>query len=175
MGPIVVTPGGKPLIPPGGEMLFLVRLNFVAPQRRLVIFWLAYRWASLLLALGWLFLSADSAGFSAATLFWGLFIAGGTLFITLLSPTFAYPPFETACFLAIDLIGAAALLAFSGGTYSPYYWYVLSPLLAGALLLQWRGALWAAAIFTPLYLTELSLAVVAPPRTGSNSVTSGPS
>lgn len=134
----------------------LVRLNFVAPQRQLVTFWLAYRWLSLLPAVWTLFPLADSTGSSLSPLALFLIVVGSTLCITLLSRTFPYTALETACFLLVDLAGAAALLAFSGDIHSPYYWHVLSPLLAGALLFQWRGALWAAAIFSPLYLLCLT-------------------
>jgi signal transduction histidine kinase len=102
---------------------------------------------------------------AALRLFLFLLAVGSTLFITLLSRTFPFTPIETVSFVAVDLIAAALLLAFGGGTHSPYYWYALSPLLAGALLFQRRGALWTAGIFTPLYLLALLLGNQADPTT----------
>ncbi len=60
--------------------------------------------------------------------------------------------------LGVDLLFSTALLAVSGGTRSPYFLYVLSPLLGGAFFFQMRGALGAAVTFTPLYLLADSLA-----------------
>lgn len=56
--------------------------------------------------------------------------------------------------MGIDLLFCAFILAVSGGSRSPYYLYALSPLLAGAFFFQMRGALTAAASFTPLYLAS---------------------
>jgi signal transduction histidine kinase len=135
------------------------------PQRQWVVFWLVYRWASLLPVVGSLLPLATSVEPTALRLFLFLIAVGSTLFITLLSRTFSFTPIETVSFVAVDLIAAALLLAFSGGTDSPYYWYALSSLLAGALLFQRRGALWAAGIFTPLYLLALLLGNQADPAT----------
>lgn len=147
------------------QTLPLVRLNLVAPQRELVRVWLAYRWLSLLPVIWSLAPLVISLDPTASRLFLFLIAAASTLFITVLSRTFLYTPIETVSFVAVDLIAAAALLAFGGGTYSPYYWHALSPLLAGALLFQWRGGLWAAMIFTSLYLLALLLAGQADPLT----------
>ena len=54
--------------------------------------------------------------------------------------------------IGVDLLFCASLLATSGGSYSPYYLYALSPLLAGAFFFQMRGALGTASSFTVLYL-----------------------
>ncbi|GIK44074.1 MAG: hypothetical protein BroJett011_79070 [Chloroflexota bacterium] len=142
-----------------------VRLSFVAPQRHWVVFWLVYRWASLLPVMGSLLPLATAVEPAALPLFLFLFAVGSTLFITLLSRTFSFTPIETIAFVAVDLIVAALLLAFGGGTDSPYYWYALSPLLAAALLFQRRGALWAAGIFTPLYGLALLLGSQIDPAT----------
>jgi signal transduction histidine kinase len=137
--------------------LSLMRLDIVAPQRSSVVFWLAYRWLSLLpVCAGMVAVATGSTEFSPASLF--LLIAlGTTLLITIFSRTFSFTPLETACFLLIDLAGGAGLLAFSGNVTSPYFWYALSPLLASALLFQWRGALWSAGLFTLLYLLALPI------------------
>ena len=53
--------------------------------------------------------------------------------------------------LALDLAFGATLLAVSGGWRSPYYLFVLSPLLAAAFFFQLRGALVATLVFVPMY------------------------
>ena len=53
--------------------------------------------------------------------------------------------------MSIDLLFSAFILWASGGSYSPYYLYALSPLLAGAFFFQARGALLVSLVFTPLY------------------------
>ncbi|HXV42809.1 MAG TPA: hypothetical protein VEC96_07080, partial [Anaerolineae bacterium] len=139
------------------QTLPFVKLNFVAPQRRLVLFWLLYRWVSLLPAIWALLGLTDSSETFLPARFLFVAAVGSTLLVTILSRTFPSNSLELAGFLLLDLVGAAALLALSGNTHSPYFWHTFSPLLAGALLFQWRGALWAAAIFTLLYLPALAL------------------
>jgi len=53
--------------------------------------------------------------------------------------------------LALDLAFGATLLAVSGGWRSPYYLFVLSPLLAAAFFFRLRGALIATLVFVPMY------------------------
>ena len=60
--------------------------------------------------------------------------------------------------LGLDLLLMTGLLAFSGGSRSPYYLYALSPLLAGAFFFQLSGALSVSLVFTPLYLLANALA-----------------
>jgi len=54
--------------------------------------------------------------------------------------------------IGIDLLFGAFVLTISGGSYSPYYLFALSPLLASAFFFQVRGAVASAATFTFLYL-----------------------
>lgn len=54
--------------------------------------------------------------------------------------------------LGVDLLFCTGLLAMSGGAYSPYYLYALTPLLAGAFFFQIRGAVMASLVFTLVYL-----------------------
>ncbi len=129
----------------------------MAPQRHWVNFWLVYRWASLLPVVWPLFAAVSPLEPAPAWFFLFLFALGVTVLLTILSRAFPYPPIKMFAFLAVDLIGAAALLAFSEGSRSPYYWYCLSPLLAGVLLFQWPGVLWGPALFTSLYLSALAL------------------
>ena len=57
--------------------------------------------------------------------------------------------------LVFDLVFVAGLLALTGGWHSPFYLYVLSPLLAAAFFFQVRGALTAVTLFLPLYFAAV--------------------
>lgn len=59
---------------------------------------------------------------------------------------------------AVDLIFAAALIAVTGGTHSPYYLFALGPILAASFFYQMRGGLIAALTFTLLYLAAIGTA-----------------
>ena len=59
--------------------------------------------------------------------------------------------------LVFDLLFVASLMALTGGWRSPYYLYVLSPLLAAAFFFQVRGALFATSAFLPLYFGAILL------------------
>jgi signal transduction histidine kinase len=59
--------------------------------------------------------------------------------------------------LGLDLLLAAGLMALTGGWRSPYYLYVLSPLLVAAFFFQVRGALLAVSAFLPLYFGAILL------------------
>lgn len=124
-------------------------------HRRVFLFLVAYRWASLLPAL-WLFqpaarieLSEISPGPVLAT------AIVSTLLITACYRVLNRLLIQRPLLLGVDMLFAAGLLAVSGGTHSPYYLYALSPLLAGAFFFQMQGALVAAGTFTPLYLSAL--------------------
>lgn len=58
---------------------------------------------------------------------------------------------EHPIFLSADLFFSGFILTVSGGSHSPYYLYILSPLLAGAFFFQVRGALAMSLVFTPIY------------------------
>ncbi len=61
--------------------------------------------------------------------------------------------------IAIDLAFGAALLAMSGGWRSPYYLFILSPLLASAFFFQLSGALIAAGTFVPMFAVAVWAAI----------------
>ncbi len=125
----------------------------VAPEypRRFFLFLVVFRWASLVPGI-WLLWqeTAPARGISTGLV---LAVAAGNV---LLISAF-YRPLNRwvtrrPYLLSIDLVFVAGLLAISGGARSPYYLYALSPLLAAAFFFQLRGALFAAGLFTPLYL-----------------------
>ncbi len=78
---------------------------------------------------------------------------------------------EHPAVIGIDLIFGAFVLTVSGGSYSPYYLFALSPLLAGAFFFQVRGAVVSATTFTFLYLLADSLAHRVPELPPAESVT----
>lgn len=144
----------------------LANLNFFTPQRSLYVFLLIYRWASLLLAM-WLFLVTTDVFVPGISLSLLLAISLGiTLVITILHVPFNLRLFESAPFLAVDLLITAILLTFSGASRSPYTLYALSPLLAGALFFSSRGALLATASFSVLYPLTLLAARLFYPSIG---------
>jgi signal transduction histidine kinase len=121
---------------------------------RVFSFLLAYRWAALAPAL-WLLLQTGSGSGAAGTLPAALLFGLVVLVNSIL--TWASGPLNRwvvrfPLLLAVDLVFSAGILYLSGGLHSPYYLYALSPLLASAFFFQTRGALAAAAAFTPLYV-----------------------
>lgn len=60
--------------------------------------------------------------------------------------------------LAVDLLLAAGLMAWTGGWQTPYYLYALSPLFAAAFFFRLNGALIAATGFAILYLAGVLVA-----------------
>ena len=133
-------------------------LNIFTSERPLILFLLAYRWASLLLALGLFLVSGNvvASNVSPATLI--AISLGSTLVVTLLNAPLKQNLLATPFFLGIDLLLAVFLISVSGATRSPYYLYALSPLLAGAFFFQWRGAISMAAAFSLLYPAMLFVA-----------------
>jgi len=124
-------------------------------QPRLFLFILAYRWTSLLPAL-WLWLWPGSSRGQGLPVGVALGLAvTSALLITLWQRPLNAQLARRPALLALDMLFTAGLLAISGGAASPYYLYALSPLWAGAFFFQMRGALLAAAAFTPLYAAAL--------------------
>lgn len=62
---------------------------------------------------------------------------------------------EHPIFFGLDILFSVSLLLVSGGIYSPYYLYALSPLLASAYFFNMRGAILVSLIFTPLYVISI--------------------
>jgi len=128
-----------------------IDLNLTSPQYPLYLFLLAYRWASLLLAM-WLFIiTADvvRGGISLAMLL--AISIGSTVLITVLHIPRGVKLLDNPLIIGLDILLISTLLTFSGVTRSPFNLYALSPLLVGALFFQMRGALLAAGGFTVVY------------------------
>ncbi len=132
-----------------------LNLKGLTQQQRVFLFLVAYRWASLLPAL-WVFHPRNPdapiplAGILALA-------AGITLSVTVFHRRLNRLLIRHPYILGADMVLAAAILGVSGGAHSPYYLYALSPLLAGAFFFQMRGAIAAAAAFTPLFLLATAL------------------
>lgn len=115
---------------------------------RVFIFLVIFRWASLIPVL---FTLRESDTLWPPPLIFALtFAANGVVSIfnrPLNKIVLDYP-----VFLGVDLLFSAFILAVSGGAHSAYYFYALSPLLAGAFFFQVRGALAISLLFTPFYI-----------------------
>jgi signal transduction histidine kinase len=126
-------------------------------DRKIFLFLVAFRWASLLPAIWLLFQRLQVAtGFSAQTGF--LLAVGNTLLISIFHRRLNRWLVQNPWLLGIDLLFTIGLLGISGGANSPYYLYALSPLLAGAFFFRLRGALVISALDTILYLLALAYA-----------------
>lgn len=124
---------------------------------RVSLFLVVYRWASLLPGI-WPILSVQTTPSPGIDPRIALGAAlGTTLLVTLFSRSLNHLLVRYPYLLAVDIVLAGGLLAFSGGTQSAYYLYALSPLLAGAFLFQMRGAVVSASFFTAIYLVGLSI------------------
>jgi signal transduction histidine kinase len=125
-------------------------------DRKIFIFLVAFRWASLLPGLWLLFQGPEIAsGLSPLPVL--LVAVGNTLLISLFYHRLNRWLVQHPWLLGFDLVFTAGLLAVSGGTYSPYYLYALSPLLAGAFFFQIRGAVLISAMYTVFYLLALAV------------------
>ncbi len=133
----------------------LSRLDSYFRPDRAFVFLVTFRWAALLPALWVLVANGTDA---APWRFW-IFAAAllANLGITLVNRRLNEAVMRFPLLLGLDLLFVGGILALSGGAYSPYYLYALSPLLAGAFLFEVRGALIASLVFTPLYLLANAL------------------
>jgi signal transduction histidine kinase len=123
----------------------------VLRANRIFTFLVIFRWASLLPALLTLSAVDRSGQLSHSILILSVALLAN-LFISLSHRQLNQLVIVHPTLLGIDFLFSAGILAFSGGSHSPYYLYALSPLLAGAFFFQMRGALNASLVFTPLYL-----------------------
>jgi signal transduction histidine kinase len=126
-----------------------------AHLRRVFRLLVLYRWLSLLPPLIFLLSPVSPARE------WGAWLAAAlsTLLITLFPRQLNRLVRRWPLLIGVDLAFGAALMAVSGGWRSPYYLFVLSPLLASAFFFQLRGALLAAAAFTPMYVLAVWAAI----------------
>lgn len=105
------------------------------------------------------------AAMPASTLTWALFLLAlsSNLLLSWFHPRLNVWLTRRPYLLGIDMALMAAILAFTGGTASPYYFFAVSPLMASAFFFQIRGGMIASLCFVPLYLLA---AVIAARRLG---------
>lgn len=127
------------------------KLQSIFQSNRVFAFLVIFRWASLSPAVLTIITEhRSSALFSPVLVISIAFLVN--LVISLTNRQLNRLVIDHPALLSIDLLFTASILAISGGSHSPYYFYALSPLLAGAFFFQIRGALAASLVFTPLYL-----------------------
>lgn len=130
----------------------MAKIKMLFHSYRIFPFLVFFRWVSLIPALLILIQRRGSESHSVFSPLWTfLLVVLVNLIITLFNRSLNRLVTEQPFVIGIDLIFCALVLAISGGSRSPYYLYTLSPLLTGAFFFQVRGALGAAASFTPLY------------------------
>ncbi|HEU0293176.1 MAG TPA: sensor histidine kinase [Anaerolineales bacterium] len=130
--------------------MFARLVTFFHPSR-VFLFLVAFRWASLIPGLLTLGIANRPEQLLSPVWVFGIALLAN-LFISLTNHKLNQLVIDHPTLISIDLLFSAGLLAVSGGAYSPYYLYALSPLLAGAFFFRMRGALTSSAIFTLLYL-----------------------
>ena len=130
-------------------------VTFVHPGH-VFLFLVAFRWAALIPGLLTITIGNQTGHLLPPILIFVVALAAN-LFVSLANRQLNQLVINYPAFIGIDLLFSAAILAVSGGSYSPYYLYALSPLLAGAFFFQLGGALSVSTIFTPLYLIGLYL------------------
>lgn len=124
-------------------------------RQRFFAYLVIYRWTSLLVPLWALWASGRLVALDVTSLAVLLLAIGHTAIITLFHRPLNRLVHRQPALLGSDMLFSALLIWLTGGVYSPYYLYALSPLLAGAFFFQYRGAFISAATFTPLYLLTL--------------------
>lgn len=132
----------------------------VSRTQRKFIFLLGYRWASLLPILWLLFIDEQLPQFgilSPGVVF--ALAAVTTLLITVFYKQLNKLVLKRPWAFGFDLLFSAFIVGLSGGIYSPYYLYALSPLLAAAFFFNIRGALYSSLLFTPLYIASINLSL----------------
>jgi signal transduction histidine kinase len=144
----VATTGRSTSSPPRGW-------DEAAHLRRIFNLLVLYRWLSLLPPLIFHFSAAPPAGQLGAL----PAAAFSNLLITLIPTRLNQLLRRQPALIGVDLAFGAALLALSGGWRSPYYLFVISPLLASAFFFRLRGALAAAAAFVPMYALAVGAAI----------------
>ncbi|MDX1613141.1 MAG: histidine kinase [Candidatus Promineifilaceae bacterium] len=127
-------------------------VNQPLSARRLFLFMVFYRWASLIPPLlYWLFAVSNPSELPSHGLALGLAV-GLNMLITAFPSQLNERLLRRPGLLLIDLLLVVGLMALTGGWRTPYYLYTLSPLLAAAFFFRWRGALLAVTAFVTLYL-----------------------
>lgn len=131
--------------------------NRVTGENGVFLFLLGYSWLSLLppalsLALNPAPLSFAPVVFAAAVIH--------NLLISIFHPRLNRLVQSHPTSFGVDLLIAAAFVAATGGTQSPYYLFALGPILAAAFFFRMRGGLVAAGVFTAFYLAAIEASLV---------------
>ena len=124
------------------------RVESILRENRVFTILIFFRWASLLPAL----FSFNQAGTLLSPIFVFSLALLGNIIISVYNRPLNKLVVDFPASLGIDIIFSGIILTLSGGVQSPYYLYVLSPLLAGAFFFQFRGAWMVSLIFMPLYI-----------------------
>ncbi len=127
----------------------------VLHRQRFFVYLVAYRWGSLLVPLWITWWSSFRGSFSPTPALVFLLALVHTAFITLLHRPLNRLVLHWPPLIGIDILFSTLLIWLSGGILGPYYLYALSPLLAGAFFFYYKGAIFSAAFFMPLYLLPL--------------------
>ena len=118
-----------------------------------------FRWLSLIPPLAAL-LFATEIGMDQARLIAAFFCAiAVNVIISLFATSLNHALESHPWILGLDLLFVGGLLTITGGWRSPYYLYVLNPLLAAAFFFQVRGAILAVSSFLPVYFVAVLLDV----------------
>ncbi len=137
-------------------------------QQRSFVFLVLYRWVSLAVPL-WALVTANGYAFSDISAVLVLLVAVvHTALLTVFHHRLNHLVLKWPSLLAVDMLFTATLLWLSGGIFSPYYLFALSPLLASALFFQYKGALFGSGFFTISYL----VAILARPFSLANTLMS---
>jgi signal transduction histidine kinase len=149
------------------------KLEALFSSSRVFLFLVTFRWLSSFMAALVLFVLPDETQIATflPSLWTFLLIILVNLFISLFIRFLNRLVIEHPLVIGIDLVFGAFILAISGGSYSPYYLFALSPLLAGAFFFQVRGAVASATAFTFLYLLADFVAHRIPELPPAESVT----
>ena len=131
------------------SIAMLKNIEALYKSNRFFIFLLSYRWLSILPAL--FVLTTEKETLLSPYLTFTVVLAANTI-ISLFNRKLNQVVTQYPLLLSVDILFSTLVIAVSGGIHSPYYLYVLSPLLAGAFFFQSRGAFLASLFFTPLYL-----------------------
>lgn len=120
-------------------------------RKQIFILLVLFRWLSLIPPLAGMFLVPLQDGEQMRVLMALVSAILINIVISFFATPLNYSLKQRPWILGFDLLFVAVLLALAGGWRSPYYLYILSPILAAAFFFQIRGALIAVTLFLPLY------------------------
>ncbi len=140
-----------------GKRVSLVRrwLARVIHEENGFLFLIGARWLSLLpplLVVWW-----QPGALTSGLLWWEIFAVAvaANLALSLAHEKLDRRVLRQPLLLGVDMAFGATLMALTGGATSPFFFYALTPVLAGAFFFSMRGGLLAALAFTPFYVLAL--------------------